>query len=143
MCTKGQISFGDNNSGRRPSSDFSGNNNNGGNQRRPSSDSFGNSASNQNFKSDNVNIGSILGLEKPSVNKKFNVNKRAGQSCTDPRGIQGSCNYIFASECSNVLRAIRQLGLTQEVITFLLGAIKSPCGFELFDYTLCCVGTGT
>ena len=70
------------------------------------------------------------------------INARKGQSCTDPRGIQGTCNYIFDSPCSNILRAIRTLGVTQELIDFLLKAIKAPCGFEQFDYTLCCVETG-
>ena len=70
------------------------------------------------------------------------ITARKGQSCTDPRGIQGTCNYIFDSPCSNILRAIRTLGVTQELIDFLLKAIKAPCGFEQFDYTLCCVETG-
>ena len=33
------------------------------------------------------------------------------------------------------------MGITPEVREYILGAIKSPCGFEDFDYTLCCVDT--
>ena len=64
---------------------------------------------------------------------------RKGQTCTDPRGIQGNCNYIFETQCSNVLRAIKTLGSTQETLTFLQDAIRPPCGYEKFDYTICCV----
>ena len=54
LATKGQVFFGDNS---------------GGNQKRPSSEVFGSSDSNRNNKNDDINIGSILGLEdeKPSI----------------------------------------------------------------------------
>ena len=39
----------------------------------------------------------------------------------------------------NVLRAIKTLGSTQETLTFLQDAIRPPCGYEKFDYTICCV----
>ncbi len=66
------------------------------------------------------------------------VNPRRGQFCTDPLGRAGSCQYIFDRECRGVLRVIRNFGLTTPVRNFLLQAIESPCGFEDFDYTLCC-----
>ena len=56
--------------------------------------------------------------------------KKQGQSCTDPRGKAGTCSYIFEPQCSNVIRALRILGLTSEVRRYLLGAIQAPCGFE-------------
>merc|ERR1712079_449026 len=58
--------------------------------------------------------------------------------CTDPRGKPGTCSYIFDLQCGRVLTAIQRLGLTRSVINFLLKAIESPCGFEKFDFTLCC-----
>ena len=33
------------------------------------------------------------------------TNTGIGQTCTDPRGKQGTCNFIFEPQCSNVLRA--------------------------------------
>ena len=67
-----------------------------------------------------------------------NSNSRLGQSCRDPRGNPGTCQYIYERPCKRVLRAIRILDLTPEVVAFLKAAIKSPCGYEDFDYTLCC-----
>ena len=66
------------------------------------------------------------------------TNTRIGQTCTDPRGKQGTCNFIFEPQCSNVLRALKILGPTNEVLRFLQDAIRTPCGFEQFDYSLCC-----
>ena len=66
------------------------------------------------------------------------TNARIGQTCTDPRGKQGTCNFIFEPQCTNVLRALKLLGPTSEVLRFLQDAIRTPCGFEQFDYLLCC-----
>ena len=66
------------------------------------------------------------------------TNTGIGQTCTDPRGKQGTCNFIFEPQCSNVLRALKILGPTSEVLRFLQDAIRTPCGFEQFDYSLCC-----
>merc|ERR1711971_1363585 len=129
LLTQSQVFFG-NEGSRRPSSDFF----------------FQNTETNNNKDSqkNDVSLRNILGLEGEQQNivGRFGITARKGQSCTDPRGIQGTCNYIFDSPCSNILRAIRTLGVTQELIDFLLKAIKAPCGFEQFDYTLCCVETG-
>ena len=72
------------------------------------------------------------------MNYSGDVAPRAGQTCTSPRGRPGKCAYIFQPQCGNVLRAIRILGITRQVRNFILKAIQSPCGFEQFDYTLCC-----
>merc|ERR1711935_134411 len=129
LLTQSQVFFG-NEGSRRPSSDFS----------FPNTETNNNKGSQKN----DVSLRNILGLEGEEQNivGRFGITARKGQSCTDPRGIQGTCNYIFDSPCSNILRAIRTLGVTQELIDFLLKAIKTPCGFEQFDYTLCCVETG-
>merc|ERR1711971_516846 len=129
LLTQSQVFFG-NEGSRRPSSDFF----------FPNTETNNNKGSQKN----DVSLRNILGLEGEQQNivGRFGITARKGQSCTDPRGIQGTCNYIFDSPCSNILRAIRTLGVTQELIDFLLKAIKAPCGFEQFDYTLCCVETG-
>jgi V8-like Glu-specific endopeptidase len=64
-----------------------------------------------------------------------------GKTCVDPRGLQGQCNFIYESQCGEVLNAVKQLGVTPQVRRFLLLAIRSPCGFHpgQGDYTLCCV----
>jgi len=92
---------------------------------------------------DDVNIQNILGIKETDVDVQtrfsFGTPKpKKGQSCTDPRGNPGTCQYIFERPCRRVLRAIRRLGITPSVLNFLRAAIKSPCGFEDFDFTLCC-----
>ena len=54
LLTKGQVFFGDNS---------------GGNKKRPNSDFFSDSDTNRSNKNEDINIGSILGLEdeKPSI----------------------------------------------------------------------------
>jgi len=99
---------------------------------------------NTGFRRQNIKAvsGTMLnGCNPKQQSSQTQIRTRAGQSCIDPRGIQGTCNYLFESQCSNVLRAIRILGMTPEVGRFLQQAIRSPCGFEQFDYTLCCVPT--
>merc|ERR1712130_663253 len=61
-----------------------------------------------------------------------------GDQCTTPQRTAGSCQYIFARQCRPVLTAILTQGVTQQLISYLIQAIRSPCGFLGFDFTLCC-----
>merc|ERR1712198_818012 len=63
---------------------------------------------------------------------------RVGEGCTTPQRTAGSCQYIFARQCRPVLTAILTQGVTQQLISYLIQAIRSPCGFLGFDFTLCC-----
>ena len=104
-------------------------------------------AQGQNFRNSrnplNVNIGNMLGLQKPSLSVGFKI----GQSCTTPNGKRGTCSNIYESQCSNVLDAIQnwrsnslKLWNRKDVEDYLRQAIKFPCkfDFEKSDYTLCC-----
>ena len=93
---------------------------------------------NGNPNSFDVNIGNILGHQ--NVKTRFG-NSRRGQSCTTPDGNSGTCNFIFDSQCSTILNSIRILGITQQILGYLTEAIKTPCGYEQTDYTLCCAAT--
>merc|ERR1711971_1434620 len=64
--------------------------------------------------------------------------RRLGAQCTTPQRTAGSCQYIFARQCRPVLTAILTQGVTQQLISYLIQAIRSPCGFLGFDFTLCC-----
>jgi len=64
--------------------------------------------------------------------------RRVGEGCTTPQRTAGSCQYIFARQCRPVLTAILTQGVTQQLISYLIQAIRSPCGFLGFDFTLCC-----
>merc|ERR1712233_48589 len=64
--------------------------------------------------------------------------RRVGDQCTTPQRTAGSCQYIFARQCRPVLTAILTQGVTQQLISYLIQAIRSPCGFLGFDFTLCC-----
>merc|ERR1712110_70670 len=64
--------------------------------------------------------------------------RRLGDQCTTPQRTAGSCQYIFARQCRPVLTAILTQGVTQQLISYLIQAIRSPCGFLGFDFTLCC-----
>jgi len=83
----------------------------------------------------------IKGCDPKGPNKRLTFTK--GTTCIDPRGIQGECNFLYDSQCANILRAVQTLGVTAQVRRFLQLAIRSPCGFEpgQADYTLCCVPT--
>ena len=102
---------------------------------------FGNNQENSNGNTNpvNINIRNLIGHQNVNVQTRFQ-NPRKGQSCTTPDGNSGTCNFIFDSQCNKVLSAIRILGITQQVLSYLVEAIRSPCGFEQSDYTLCCVG---
>jgi len=90
-------------------------------------------------------IQDILGDDAPSINTdigtRFNFNgnndKKLGATCTTPEGKSGTCSYIFNPQCGDVLQAIRQ-GITFNLIRYLTAAIRAPCGFQGFDFTLCC-----
>jgi len=77
----------------------------------------------------------------PTITKRFNfgpTRARRGQQCTTPIGEAGSCQYITSSQCSSVLEDILEKGIDNKLLSYLLQAIKRPCGFERFDFTLCC-----
>merc|ERR1719336_3585729 len=63
---------------------------------------------------------------------------KSGQSCQTPLREQGSCQFIVHNDCRPVLNAIIKYGVTKSLLRYLLAAIKSPCGFEDGDLTLCC-----
>merc|ERR1712012_652445 len=64
--------------------------------------------------------------------------RRLGDRCTTPQRTAGTCQYIFAQQCRPVLTAILTRGVTSQIISYLVQAIRSPCGFLGFDFTLCC-----
>merc|ERR1712004_163298 len=64
--------------------------------------------------------------------------RRLGDRCTTPQRTAGTCQYIFARQCRPVLTAILTQGVTSQIISYLVQAIRSPCGFLGFDFTLCC-----
>lgn len=64
--------------------------------------------------------------------------RRVGDRCTTPQRTPGTCQYIFNAPCRPILTAILTQGITPQLITYLLQAISSPCGFLSFDFTLCC-----
>merc|ERR1711963_695855 len=144
------FSFNNNNGNSRPSGNnrpsfpsnggnngFSFNNNN--NNKHPVSVEFGGgSSSSSNVKS----LLDLLGKDAPSpslTNRRQNVGtRRRGSSCSTPLGEAGTCQYIFSSQCAPILQVILQQGVTQQVLAYLFQAIRSPCGFEGFDFTMCC-----
>jgi len=75
--------------------------------------------------------------EKPSVNTRV-FTRSQGSQCRTPQGTSGSCQFIFHNTCRPVLNAILSQGLTQQILTYLIQAISQPCGFQNFDFTLCC-----
>ena len=99
---------------------------------------------NLNPVNDNTNLEDILGVRINT--KSTGISTKMGQSCTTPNGNIGTCSYIYESQCSNVLDAIKnnwrsdslKLWNRYDVINYLRRAIQSPCGFEQTDYTLCC-----
>lgn len=120
---KRQINFGGGNS--KPS-------------RRPSSGtvSFGGGQ----IQSKTPSLKQLLGKDAPpTINKRFNFGtRRQGDQCRTPLGEIGTCQYIFASQCGSILGIILQQGINAQVLAYLFQAIQSPCGFEGFDFTLCC-----
>merc|ERR1712227_374546 len=96
---------------------------------------------NNNF--EDFSLNDILQLETPApeLSARFgfgSVSSRIGESCVTPLGEQGSCQFIVADQCRPVLNRILKYGVTQSLLKYLLAAIKSPCGFEKNDLSLCC-----
>merc|ERR550539_165137 len=119
--------------------------NNGG---RPTRPSFPSSSSVEFGSNNRNNSGSVKSLvdilgesstEVKSLTRRVNANsRRRGATCTTPLGEAGTCQYIFASQCSSILQIILQQGINPQVLAYLFQAIRSPCGFEGFDFTMCC-----
>ena len=57
--------------------------------------------------------------------------------CTTPDGAAGSCGHITDRGCREVLARVRG-GITRQLLDYLREAIRSPCGFQGRDFTLCC-----
>jgi len=90
-----------------------------------------------------VSLKDILKMETPArLTTRFGFGSKAvpksGQSCQTPLREQGSCQFIVHNDCRPVLNAIIKYGVTKSLLRYLLAAIKSPCGFEAGDLTLCC-----
>merc|ERR1719411_2450810 len=121
--------------------------NNGGRPTRPSfpgSQSVEFGSNNKNTTGSVKSLVDLLGKSSPSTNiksltRRVNANtRRRGATCTTPLGEAGTCQYIFASQCSSILQIILQQGINPQVLAYLFQAIRSPCGFEGFDFTMCC-----
>jgi len=81
------------------------------------------------------------GQEKNSIGTRFifgGNSKKYGASCTTPDRTAGSCRYITDRQCSPILNLIVSQGVSNRILTYLYAAIRSPCGFEGFDFTMCC-----
>ena len=119
------FSFNNNN---RPSSSsgngFSFNNNNNrpsfGSNSGPSSVEFDVSSSGS-LSSNIKSLSSLLGdkAPSPSLTRRRPGVRRRGSACSTPRGEAGTCQYIFASQCGDILAAILQQGITQQVLAYL------------------------
>jgi len=92
-----------------------------------------------------VSLKALLGKDAPpTITKRINFGigtRRQGDQCRTPLGEAGTCQYIFSSQCSSILGIILQNGVNAQVLAYLFQAIQSPCGFEGFDFTLCCKDT--
>ena len=87
-----------------------------------------------------VSLQELLGDDAPTVTStRFGLGpRRQGAQCRTPLGEAGSCQYIFSRQCGSVLSAILQSGISPQILSYLFQAIRSPCGFQGFDFTLCC-----
>merc|ERR1712012_1090974 len=98
-------------------------------------------------KEDDVVLKDLLKMDSVgSLSARFGFTgsvTRLGQSCETPLRESGSCQYIGAEQCRPVLSAIIKHGVTKSLLRYLLAAIRSPCGFEGHDLTLCCAETIT
>jgi len=65
-----------------------------------------------------------------------------GSQCTDSCGNSGKCSYIADSQCQPVLQNLFDSRTRAETIQYILAGIRSPCGFEGFDFTVCCPNAG-
>ena len=120
--------FGFNNNNRPSSSSgngFSFNNNNNnrpsfGSNSGPSSVEFDVSSSGS-LSSNIKSLSSLLGdkAPSPSLTRRRPGVRRRGSACSTPRGEAGTCQYIFASQCGDILAAILQQGVTQQVLAYL------------------------
>ena len=100
--------------------------NNGG---RPTRPSFPSSSSVEFGSNNRNNSGSVKSLVdllgKSSTNiksltRRVNANtRRRGATCTTPLGEAGTCQYIFASQCSSILQIILQQGVNPQVLAYL------------------------
>merc|ERR1711971_1247103 len=150
----GQINFGGGGS-RRPSSSSGGqkpsSSSSSGSGSRPSSGSSIQFSSDpqspkevvQGLQSKRQTLATVLKSQGVSPAVDVNIRgtlgtRRLGDQCTTPQRTAGSCQYIFARQCRPVLTAILTQGVTQQLISYLIQAIRSPCGFLGFDFTLCC-----
>merc|ERR1719210_792686 len=147
-----QINFGGGSSNSRPSSSSGGQRpSSGGSSSRPSSGSsiqFANKNPSakevaQGLQSKRQTLATVL--KSQGVTPAVDVNirgslgtRRLGDQCITPQRTAGSCQYIFARQCRPILTAILTQGVTQQLISYLIQAIRSPCGFLGFDFTLCC-----
>merc|ERR1712226_935666 len=100
--------------------------------------------------SDRVSLADLLEGEHqlpPRVSSRFAFGGSAlgkvGQGCSTPSGQAGSCNYITAGQCRPVLETILKRGIDRAMLNYLIKALGFPCGFEDFDFTLCCADPNT
>ena len=81
-----------------------------------------------------ISLADILKKKLPaaSLQTRFSFGSRGsltGQTCTTPLREPGRCDFITSSDCRPVLAAIIRHGVTQSILSYLLAAIKQPCGF--------------
>lgn len=150
----GQISFGSGGNGRRPvpsssgigdSIEFGAGQVSGG---IGDSFSFADGGGNNNNRDQNrnrnkgdKNLLSILGNDAPQISTRVNV-RNQGDSCVTPDGRRGTCSFLTERQCRPVLRRYRREGLSFSLLNYILSAIRSPCGYDRFDLTLCCANRG-
>merc|ERR1712183_609567 len=96
-----------------------------------------------------ISLADILKKDLPaaSLQTRYSFGSRGsvtGQACTTPLREPGRCDFITSSDCRPVLAAIIRHGVTQSILSYLLAAIKQPCGFTgSHDLTLCCASKQT
>ena len=121
--------FSFNNNNNSPSSStgngFSFNNNNNnrpssGSNSSPSSVEF-DVSSGSSLSSNIKSLSELLGdkAPRPSLTRRRPGTRRRGSACSTPRGEAGTCQYIFASQCGDILAAILQQGISQQVLAYL------------------------
>ena len=100
--------------------------NNGGRPTRPSfpsSSSVEFGSNNRNNSSSVKSLVDLLGKSSTnikSLTRRVNANtRRRGETCTTPLGEAGTCQYIFASQCSSILQIILQQGVNPQVLAYL------------------------
>ena len=105
------------NNGGRPSRP-----NNGGRPTRPSfpSQSVEFGGSNNKNKTSLVDLLGKSSTNLKGLTRRVNANtRRRGESCRTPLGEAGTCQYIFASQCSSILQIILQQGVNPQVLAYL------------------------